>query len=735
MTTGLALSSFVIPAHAHSGGSESPVTYTGAETVKGQNAEELASEYVAKAFEAWSAKTKASQARAEAAQAEEAAQESRSLYETARKKAAEALEDYEVKRQVSVNWIREMMRNPSTNINPSLQALTMDASDASALARNIQQVESINDIKGKAAMDADVALSVAEGAQLEAEQALADAAAAEAHAKELLEDSKKLEVDASATLQDAKLSLAEASLAVNSEEIGKDAKNKEDKSTSRIPASQRILNDAVAMQWSEYRSVLKKNSEILPDKNEVIATTGSSPFIDTASRMFLRSEAPPVQYPLFTEAGESQVGASRLTDGTVLISRAAMKRVDKAIDYLGTSYEDLTCQQLVSEVSGHKKTRDLNSLFTSAYQNKSIADTLPGDIVFFADAHGINQAGVSIGGGLVVVSSAASRTVMVVEVNENALISTRPGIDYDKEELKDAPTSNEENAIAWECGGISSSFGSVTGVSWVLPYGDRDHTVEVEYGDEDSRFKNDVSPGILLTSKKSDVVQAAFAGVVRVKETEKRGKTVTIRYNDNITVRYSGLAKTSITDGTFVGVGDPIGITGKSGSYFKDSKTPSVFVEVMIEGEPIDGEFMFFPPDEAGAEGYPNGLIPKEVLCPIDIGSHILRCDAAQSFKALNVAFRAKFDRDIVVTDSYRSLESQKRLKKQKPVLAATPGRSNHGWGLAVDLGGEINSFGTEEYEWMLENAPTFGWENPEWAQKGGSKPEAWHFEFFSAAQ
>lgn len=708
------------------------------------SAESLASSYVDKAFEAWDAKTKASLARLNAEKAATQAVEANNAYLQAREKATLAHADYETKRLISVNWAREMMRNPATSLDPSFQAITMSASDVGDLARNIRQVESVNDIKQKSTMDADAALLAANAAEQEAQALLGQAQNAEKTSAALLANAQQLEIDAATLLQDAKQSLTEASTQINSKEIAEKISAKtegEDKETTALPASQRILNQSVADKWKSYKKTLKSYEEILPAQNEKVSVPFAEQLLrgdTTASRTFVRqsaTETPIKPLPLYTETGAPQPGGSRLEDGTVLISSAAIKRVQKAINYLGTPYEELSCQALVSEVSGQKKTRDLNKLFSSAYQNQSLADTLPGDIVFFADAHGISQAGVNIGGGLVVASSAASKSVIVIEMNENALISTRPDVEYDKDSLQKAPTSSEEDSISWECGGIASSFGSVSGVSWVLPFGDRDYTMELSFGDEDKRFKDNTSPGLLMSSPKKAAVQAAFAGVARVKETEKRGKTVTLRYNENISVRYSGLSKVAVTDGTFVGVGDPIGVSGNTGTYLGENDKPSVFVEVLIKNEPIDAEYMFFPPEEAGSEGYPNGLIPEEILCPIDIGSHILRCDAAQNFKMLNAAYKAEFGADISVTDSYRTLESQKRLKKQKPVLAATPGKSNHGWGLALDLGGGINSFGTPQYNWMLENAPAYGWENPEWAQKNGSKPEPWHFEFFSAVK
>jgi LAS superfamily LD-carboxypeptidase LdcB len=60
------------------------------------------------------------------------------------------------------------------------------------------------------------------------------------------------------------------------------------------------------------------------------------------------------------------------------------------------------------------------------------------------------------------------------------------------------------------------------------------------------------------------------------------------------------------------------------------------------------------------------------------------------------------------------------------------PGTSNHGWGLAVDLCGGVNLFGTAQTVWMQLNAGHYGWVHPDWAQAGGRNPEPWHWEFGS---
>jgi hypothetical protein len=140
-----------------------------------------------------------------------------------------------------------------------------------------------------------------------------------------------------------------------------------------------------------------------------------------------------------------------------------------------------------------------------------------------------------------------------------------------------------------------------------------------------------------------------------------------------------------------------------------------------------------YPPSYDGTRawgGYPNGLIPPSALCPLGVAGHMLRCDAAAAWKAMAAAFASAFGTQLCITDSYRTYASQVRLYGQKPALAAVPGTSNHGWGLAVDLCGGIDHFGTPQYQWMVANAGRFGWLHPNWADPGNGREEPWHWEF-----
>jgi len=109
-----------------------------------------------------------------------------------------------------------------------------------------------------------------------------------------------------------------------------------------------------------------------------------------------------------------------------------------------------------------------------------------------------------------------------------------------------------------------------------------------------------------------------------------------------------------------------------------------------------------------------NGRLPAEILCPIPFSPRFtMRCDVIPSLVDLNSAFRAHFGRDLVVRSGYRG----------------NPGTSNHGWGLAVDFGGQMVNFGTSEFNWMMANARQFGWGHAFWAVPGGINPQPWHWE------
>lgn len=157
---------------------------------------------------------------------------------------------------------------------------------------------------------------------------------------------------------------------------------------------------------------------------------------------------------------------------------------------------------------------------------------------------------------------------------------------------------------------------------------------------------------------------------------------------------------------------------------------------------------------------FKNGQLPDNVLAPVATGGKMYS-EAAKHFNALytaaltagfklkNVGDYRSFDSQVamfndryVLTDQGAGVTRQYQgktwyLKKGKaPSAAPDPTGlkgSNHGWGLAMDLGydvgGRLTSMGGKCLEWMCANAPKYGFylqgNNP-----SSKEFEAWHWQY-----
>jgi LAS superfamily LD-carboxypeptidase LdcB len=129
--------------------------------------------------------------------------------------------------------------------------------------------------------------------------------------------------------------------------------------------------------------------------------------------------------------------------------------------------------------------------------------------------------------------------------------------------------------------------------------------------------------------------------------------------------------------------------------------------------------------------GQTNGNIDPDSLCPLWMApGQRLRTDASKAFNAMSRYHAKVLRQPLCVTDSYRSYARQVDVYHRKPGLAAVPGTSQHGWGLAVDLCGGVQTYGSPAFNWMKANAARFGFFHPGWAEPSGSRPEAWHWEY-----
>lgn len=152
-----------------------------------------------------------------------------------------------------------------------------------------------------------------------------------------------------------------------------------------------------------------------------------------------------------------------------------------------------------------------------------------------------------------------------------------------------------------------------------------------------------------------------------------------------------------------------------------------------------------------------NGRLPDNLLKDVDCGGRMF-IRAADDFNAMYAAAKAAGFTLKNIGD-YRPYEAQKALFEQryskkdegrKPTVTrvldgvtyflrkgmspcSTPGKSNHGYGLAIDLG-ESTKAGTvslagKALKWMCENAPTYNF----YMQTSDPKSpefEAWHWQW-----
>src|SRR5690606_32540750 len=90
-----------------------------------------------------------------------------------------------------------------------------------------------------------------------------------------------------------------------------------------------------------------------------------------------------------------------------------------------------------------------------------------------------------------------------------------------------------------------------------------------------------------------------------------------------------------------------------------------------------------------------NGRLPDSDLAPTLLGGR-LRKDAADSADRLFTRYALDTGdvlQAVSPADTYRSYEQQVQARKNVGNLAAVPGTSNHGWGVAVDFANGMNSW------------------------------------------
>ena len=149
---------------------------------------------------------------------------------------------------------------------------------------------------------------------------------------------------------------------------------------------------------------------------------------------------------------------------------------------------------------------------------------------------------------------------------------------------------------------------------------------------------------------------------------------------------------------------------------------------------PDNGESVGEPQLEEAQSGWgnhSNGEIPDSDLQTLSFSPESkMNKQAAAAMEEMNKAYKADNGSNLLINEAYRDCATQIRYARELGAVAAPapPCRSNHGWGLAADI--SVGGFGSPVYKWLEANAHKYGYVNPPWAKPGGSKPEAWHWEY-----
>ncbi|ADB32630.1 Peptidase M23 [Kribbella flavida DSM 17836] len=436
-----------------------------------------------------------------------------------------------------------------------------------------------------------------------------------------------------------------------------------------------------------------------------------------------------------TAAGKPVPGAASVVDGgraVRVLPAETIHAVNQAFALLGKPYgvaatgpEKYGC--LGAARTAWQPYTTLPNLIGKVYPNYQQvpgASVQPGDLLVMGSRSvGLFHIGIALDGGEMIAADEGKGSVVVTAVPDSLYAALRPTLGKPvKPQVAPAATSE---AYAFRCGNTATSYDVGSG-AWTWPLADGRYEIGTPYGQSGALWSSGVHTGQDFPAATGTPVRAVTAGTIRVEHPAWAGNLVRIDHGNGLETLYAHLSSITVADGSRVAAGQQIGAVGNEGN----STGPHLHFEVRLGGDPVNPmSFLATGSTSLGWGGYSNGMIPLSKLCAVGNG-HSLRCDAAAAYSQLATAYRNRFGKALCITDSYRSYASQVDLYGRKPSLAALPGTSNHGWGVAIDLCGGVDRFGTAQHQWMVQNAAAYGWVHPEWAKQGGNREEPWHWEF-----
>jgi murein DD-endopeptidase MepM/ murein hydrolase activator NlpD len=418
-----------------------------------------------------------------------------------------------------------------------------------------------------------------------------------------------------------------------------------------------------------------------------------------------------------TAAGQTVPGTASVVDGgrTVRVLPAeTIRAVNQAFSLIGKPYgvaatgpDKYGC--LGAARAAWQPYTTLPNLVGKVYPNYQrvpAASIQPGDLlVMGTKSVGLYHIGIALDGGEMIAADEAKGAVVVTTVPDSLYAALRPTLGR--------PAKAQVAPVA-------------TSGAWTWPLADGTYEIGTPFGQAGALWSSGFHTGQDFPAAIGTPVRAVTAGTVTVEHPAWAGNLVRIDHGNGLETVYAHLSSITVADGAQVSAGQHIGAVGNEGN----STGPHLHFEVRLGGDSVNPmPFLATGGTSLGWGGYSNGMIPASKLCGLGNG-HLLRCDAAAAYVRLAAAYKDRFGKTICITDSYRSYASQVDLYGRKPSLAALPGTSNHGWGVAIDLCGGVDRFGTAQYQWMKAHAAQFGWVHPSWADQGGSREEPWHWEF-----
>lgn len=655
--------------------------------------------------------------------ADRAAQEARGEAEVA-EADAEAAEKARkaAAREVAATLASNYVRGPESD---ALLAALVDGPESIAdFATDVQTIETFTDGQIVEVDDLDRLVAAADIARDRAEAARRAADLAATDAEEILDAVQSAAASASAT--------ATKSLLGKTNDFG-----------VLIDPEQQARNEAALARWRDYLDAMARAGVVPPSATDLN-----------------RAEVPFGMSAVKSATGGKVPGVAKVrhrSETIVVLPQETITAVSKAFTLLGYPYlapadpagsaaaapepadaeaTGVSCAGLIAQAfdgTGLGLPASVTEQY-AATRSIDLANLQVGDLVFFDDPTipgTVQHVGINLGGDLMLAANAPQHQVGVFDFPSTpfgAARATLPGAGPTAAASTGLiPSADTGSDVAHaQCGGLPAVT-TLAGMQMPIADGNFDG-FSAEYGEPGSMWSSGYHTGLDFAADTGTPVMAAKGGTVSLAKKSWAGTLVTIDHGEGLSTTYAHMSQIFVKNGQTVRIGDLIGAVGAEGNV----TGPHLHFEVHVNGTPVDPmPYVLGGSGPQGWGGYTNGMIPASALCsPTAAPGHLLRCDAASAFDAMARAYAAALGQDLCITDSYRSYALQVQTFAKKPNLAAVPGTSNHGWGLAVDLCGGIESFTSPGHLWMKRNAPKFGFVHPEWASQTGSRPEPWHWEF-----